>query len=152
MPTSDWTPNVADIGSQLRARTKDDTGAELGTFTAATRPTDTEVQALIPSGVSDVTMVVGSELPASVYGPAKDVAIIATAMRVELTYFPEQINRGGSPYAQLKQLFDDKIKQLAIAVARAESGDNADPSAPPKPVSSFPMTGDPYIVGRRTAW
>lgn len=150
MPTSDWTPGVDNIGATLRARTKDSTGNEVGTFNAATRPTDAQVLDEIASGVSDVALVVGNDIPTSTWADAKMVATLATALRIELTYFPEQINTGRSPYPQLKQLFDDKIKQLQAAVTKAESGDDTDPGAPLRPSFSFPQfQNDPTSFGRQ---
>jgi hypothetical protein len=153
VPTSDWIPSVDQVGAQLRARTKDKTGTEVGTFTGTTRPTDVQVTDLIEQGVRDVARVVGEDLPPQTLEDAKDVAVLATAMRVELSYFPEQINSGRSPYPQLKQMFDDSIKALQIEVAKEESGDTTDPGGPMKPKYDFNMmTPDPFIIGRWTRW
>lgn len=137
MPVSDWTPGLADVGAILRARTKDDVGNELGTFSATTRPTDVEVSALISQGVSDVAMVTGSDIPTSTWTDAKSVAALATALRVELSYFPEQINTGRSPYPQLKQLYDDMLKRLLTSIESA-GGDVPASGAPMKPSYNFP--------------
>jgi len=138
LPVSDWTPGLADVGAILRARTKDVVGNELGTFTVDTRPTDVEVSALISQGVADVAMATGSELPASVWNDAKSVAAFATALRVELSYFPEQINTGRSPYQQLKQLYDDMLKRLLTAV-ESSGGEVPASGAPMRPVYNFPV-------------
>ena len=149
MPTSDYAPSVDDIGALLRARTKDNTGTEVGTFNANTRPTDAQVSSEIQGGLDDVAMVVGTDIPQATFAYAREVAKIATALRVELGYFPEQVNTGRSPYPQLKQMFDDKIKMLLTAVEKAQSGDTTDPGAPLKPSFSFPqLQNDPTIVGR----
>lgn len=153
MPTSDWMPVVADVGNRLRARTKDTNGNEVGTFTADTRPTDQQCQALVLRATADVAMRVGAELPSAVWDDARSVASVRAAMLVEMSYFPEQIGTANSPYAQLKALYDDDIKSLILAV-EAAGGDviGNDPGAPLPPQGSFPMTGDPYIIGRGTAW
>lgn len=149
MPTSDYAPGVQDVGNVLRARTKDTNGAEVGTFTASTRPTGSQVEGLINKAVSDVARVVGSDIPESTWETALGVAAIRTAMLIELGYFPEQINSGRSPYPQLKDMYDTDLKELVAAVTRA-GGDPGESGAPMKPVGSFPMTGE--IIGRSTRW
>lgn len=152
MPASDWTPLVADVGAQLRARTRLKSGAEAGTFTDETRPTEAQAASMVSRGVGDVAMVIGNDIPQMLWDDAKDVAVIAAAMRIELSYFPEQIATGKSPYRELKELYDSRIKELKVAVQNVEAGGSADPGAPLKPVFNFDVTeGDPYIIGRRTA-
>jgi hypothetical protein len=151
VPTSDYAPVVQDVGNILRARTKTRAGAEVGTFNADTRPTDVEVEGLINRALGDVAMVIGSDTPAAVWDDAKSVVALRAALLVELGYFPEQLNTGRSPYPQLKVLYDDDLKNLVAAVTKA-GGDPGEAGAPMKPSYAFPMTGDPFIIGRRTAW
>jgi hypothetical protein len=152
VPASDWTPEVQDIANVLRSRTTDDNGVEVGTFNATTRPTETEVTGLIANGVSDVVNAVGADIPAPCQVDARYVAAISVAMLVELGYFPEQIGSGRSPYNALKDQFDDRLKRLAKCIENTNSGNAGGSEAVAKPVGSFPMTGDPFIIGRRTAW
>jgi hypothetical protein len=153
MPTSDWAPGVVNVGAILRARTKDRSQNEVGTFTADTRPTGDQVAVLIEQAVSDVVDVVGSDLPTPTWGSATYVAALSAAMQVELSYFPEQVGTGRSPYAQLKDLYDVRLERLRKAVIAERAGGNeVDPSAALAPSYDFPMTGDPFIIGRRTAW
>lgn len=153
MPASDWTPLVDEVGAQLRARTKTRAGAEVGTFTDETRPTDVQVATMITRGVGDVSMAIsGTEVPVALQADARDLAVIAAAMRIELSYFPEQINTGKSPYQQLKDLYDSRIKDFKSAVEAANAGPGVIAGAPARPVFHFDVTeGDPYIIGRRTA-
>jgi len=151
VPTSDYAPAVQDVANVLRARTKDTNGQEVGTFTAETRPTDAEVTGLITRALNDVAMVVGPDIPPLTFEDAKPVVALRAALLVELGYYPEQINTGRSPYPQLKDLYDGDLKNLVAAVTRA-GGDPGEAGAPMKPVGSFPMTGDPYIIGRATRW
>jgi hypothetical protein len=133
----------------LRARTRDTNGAEVGTFTANTRPTDAQVTELIAQSVSDVSSAVGPDIDAALWGDASYVAALGAALQVELSYFPEQIGTGRSPYEQLKELYDERLKRLEAAV---EAAGGVTPSAGPLPSYGFPMDGDRYIIGRRTAW
>lgn len=146
MAVDDFTPTVADVGAILRARTKDSNGNELGTFNEETRPTDTEVTALIAHGVRRVIAKVGSEIcegdgteaakerTTELYEDAKDLAAVATAMRVERSYFPEQIGTERSPYNALLEEYKESATELVTAVAdhcpgaEAESGMNQMPS------------------------
>lgn len=153
MPTSDWTPGVADVGAILRARTKDRSQNEVGTFTDETRPTDVQVQVLIEQAVSDIVDVTGADIPPATFNSARRVASIGAAMAVELSYFPEQIGSGRSPYPQLEALYNGRLKSLVAAVEAAGGttiGEGG--TALLGPAYSFPMTGDPLIIGRRTAW
>jgi len=129
---ADWAPTVAQVSSLLRARTKDNNMVELGTFTADTRPTAEQVGDLIPQAVGEVesrTGVLTDELePRGI-----NVAALYTAMLVELSYFPEQVRDGMSPYEQLKELFDGAMAGLLGAVLG---------NSPRKGLYSVPMTGD----------
>jgi hypothetical protein len=40
------------------------------------------------------------------------LAALGVALEVELTYFPEQVATGRSPYEQLKALYDERFKQM----------------------------------------
>lgn len=137
MPTSDWPVTVAAVGSILRARTRDTQGNELGTFTPDTRPTDAQVTSLISNAVGDLASAVGPDLPESLWAQAAVVATYKTAMLVELSYFPEQVATGRSPYEQLQGLYRDALKSLSIAVGEDVPGGSA--QIPSPPAYSFPL-------------
>lgn len=130
MPTSDWAPTVADVGAILRARTKDTNGVELGTFTADTRPTGTAVIALADLAVSDLVAEIGPDIPTELVPSARYLAALGTALMVELSYFPEDVAAGRSPYAELKALYDQRLVRLTDAVedATGEGGTGGSPS------------------------
>jgi hypothetical protein len=162
VPSSDWTPDVARLGSLLRARTRDSVGNELGTFTPETRPTDAEAASLISDAVDDVASLIGTDIPPAVWDTAKYVSALGAALLVELSYFPEQTTNGNSPYDKLKTLYDERLKQLLKLVESDEAGGASSagggglPGAPLEPVASFPVypTGiyDPSAIGRWTRW
>lgn len=152
MPTSEWTPDVQDIANILRTRTKDDNGVEVGTFDDNTRPTGDQVEGLIANGISDVANAVGSDIDPLCRPDAQYVAALSVAMLVELSYFPEQIGNGRSPYNSLKEQFDDRLKRLQNCINNSKNGDTGGAGSVSKPIGAFPMTGDPFIIGRRTAW
>src|SRR4051794_25646894 len=97
MAILDWRPLSADVGSILRARTKDRDGNELGDFTSSTRPTGQQVDTLVEVVVSDIEGQVGT-VPEELQPLARYVATVGTACLVLLSYWPEQIGDEGSPY------------------------------------------------------
>jgi hypothetical protein len=107
------TPTNTAIGALLRARTKDTAGNELGFFNNNTRPTDDEVAALARNGASHLINLVGVPIPDSMLGEAERLVALYTAMQVELSYFPEQVATGRSPYEQYRQLWLDAIGTAA---------------------------------------
>lgn len=114
---------MRDVGGILRTRTKDDHGNELGTFTDSTRPTAAQVAERLGSATNDVAEAVGMEVPAALVGRARSVAALGAALEIELSFFPEQIGTGRSPYEQLKVLYDDRLRRLVTA---AQSGGDED--------------------------
>jgi hypothetical protein len=105
--TVPWRPTVDDVAALLRARTKDASGAEVGTFTEATRPTDVEVEQLITNGCAKVASLVGWTIPDDGAPEAMHLAALVAACEVELSYFPEQVRTDRSAYTQLWQMFQD---------------------------------------------
>ena len=112
-----WLPLVDDVGELLRARTKDDQGNELGTFTDSTRPTKTEVEGYILKAAADLTSCAGDWLPETLYQTSRRVIATRAAMLVEISYWPEQINEDQSAYNQLKALFDEESGDLCRMAA-----------------------------------
>lgn len=107
-------PTVAQVAVYLRARTKNKSGVEVGTFTADTRPTDTQAQELIEQASLAIYTRVG--LVVGAMGTvATSLAAIRAAMLIELAYFPEQVRGEQSPYPQLKELYDEGMVSLVDA-------------------------------------
>jgi hypothetical protein len=145
----DWAPSAADVGAVLRSRTKDTNGNELGTFTAATRPTDDDVDALIATAVADVSAETGP-VPDEIQDAARRVTALRAACLVELTFFPEQINNGRSPYEQLKVLADDAFKRLTVQVGELQDGGELGDTEL-LPVFDFPVDAGGF-VGWASRW
>lgn len=122
MPTSDYTPSLAEVASLVRNRTKDDNGNELGTFTAATRPTDAQATVLIGMAAQAAENKIGSDIPAELFDNAKTLVAYKAAALIEATYYAEQIRSGRSPYEIYKNLFDEGLPILDTAVSVVESG------------------------------
>jgi hypothetical protein len=121
--TIPWRPAVDDVAALIRARTKDASGNELGTFTDKTRPTDAEVELLITNGCAKIASYVGWELHVDAQAEALHLAAIVTACEVELSYWPEQVRSDRSPFTQLWEMFVYDIGPFAnYAAALAPAG------------------------------
>lgn len=166
MPVSDYKPVVADVGAWLRARTKTRGGSEAGTFNPAiapdrdrTRPTSEEVQTLINDQFPTLAAVFG-EVPDSpdpnnpnAYREAvAKLASLGVALEVELTYFPEQVATGRSPYPQLLDLYDRRYKaMLSVLGLDKDASGEVDPGGAEGGFPSyggFPTTG----IGMEHPW
>lgn len=119
----DWTPTVEEVGRKLRARTIDKNGTERGTFTSETgstdrltRPSAEEVASIIEEETGALQGFVGWDMPPTLWSLAKSAALSRIAARVELDYFPEQIQSGRSPYEQYVADRDREEGRLISAV------------------------------------
>lgn len=110
---------------------------EVGTFNSDTRPTEEQVLVLINTAVEDLAAVVGTDLDESLWTRAATVAGYKASMLVELSYFPEQVARGNSPYAQIKELYDEFLKNFLRAVALKAPGEA--PGDVEAPSYAFPL-------------
>jgi len=123
-PVDPARPTVDQVALILRARTKDAQGNEVGTFDSDTRPTDLEVEAQIDAAMG----LVGVRFPSSDRLSAEQVvalqALVAyrAAMRVEKSYFPEQVQTDRSPYAQIREEYLEDLQGLLESVAAGGGG------------------------------
>lgn len=127
-----WAPTVADVGAILRARTQqalEDGGGEAGTFNANTRPTATEVQALIEQACADVTADLGTTTLGARCEPlAARATALSAAMLVELSYFPEQVASDHSPYDRLAEQQKLAAGRLERCVGSSSSDNEGEPA------------------------
>jgi hypothetical protein len=116
-----WAPDVQDVANLLRARTVNKNGSETGTFNGDTRPSDVEVQGLIDQAYNDVVDAIGQidVVPANLVNSVSSIITVGAAMMVELSYYPEQVGTGRSPYAQLAAQYKDKLCRLQDAIVSA---------------------------------
>jgi len=109
-------PSVTDVAVLIRARTKNQFGVELGTFTDSTRPSGAEVHSIIQQAATDVTGAVGEDFPDAFTDEVEALIALGAAMRIELSYYPEQVRSGRSPYPELKELYDGKLAALLLSM------------------------------------
>ena len=117
MSTTQGRPTVQDVANLLRARTKDDFGNEAGTFTDSTRPTSMAVDDHIDAAMA----LVCTRLPAldkidpDLLDAVAAVVAYRAALRVEKSYFPEQVQSDRSAYDQLREEYLDDLATLVDA-------------------------------------
>jgi hypothetical protein len=119
-----WVPSLPQVGGLLRARTKDDAGNELGTFTSATRPTAAEANELVQQAADTFLLRAGDDIPQQLWEESRRVVALRAAMLIELSYFPEQVTTGRSPYASYENLWceaygDQRNKGVLIQAIEA---------------------------------
>lgn len=118
-------PTVEKIAVLLRSRTTDENGTEVGTFTddGRTRPSAAQVRLLAAQAAGDVAARIGfQDLTGGLPQLATNVSAVRTAMLIELSFFPEQIESGQSPYEQFRDLYAEQLGFLAAAVDGDTSG------------------------------
>jgi hypothetical protein len=154
-PVSGLRPSLESVGARLRARTKlpNTGGTEIGTFDHRTRPTGSEVEELIDDAVLEVVGKIGTPTPGSkLEERARGAISLYTAMLVELSYFPEQVQSNRSPYPMLEKLYESRIKSL---IADAEQGSDDDGGGGGEGDSGSPANaywGFPDNVGGLVGW
>ena len=144
----DWAPDVQDVADLLRARTVEGgTGIEAGTFTGNTRPTSAAVQGLVDRASGEVVSGLGRAVPTKLESSARRVATLRAAMWVELSYFPEQIETGQSPYAEYKTLYTEGLTALQGEL-ETETGVDSVTGGSGMPVFGFPIDCSPLGEAR----
>lgn len=122
MLTADIGPTVEGVGALLRARTRDENGNELGTFTDQTRPTAAEVAGMLEQGAAEVRAALPADVRDDLAPQIESLMALATALRIELAYFPDQVAAGRSPFEQYRQLYQDGLRALSANVADNQPG------------------------------
>lgn len=147
-PKLEYEPTVDQVARKILSRTRDKYGNLLGTFNNDTAPTDLQVQEIISDTVTEIADVIGDDIPDALIDDAQNVASLRAAMQIELDYYADQVNTDRSPYNQLKELYDEALEKLAVAVTSAEDGEVVNSSPATRPSYSFPEHG----IGYGTVW
>lgn len=152
--TRAYRPLVGDVGELIRARTRNENGNLLGTFTATTTPTYEQVDRVIDTAMRKLEAKFGPDMAAELVGSASHVVALRAAMLVELSYFGDQIRTDRSPYAALEVLYKEALadwqlerKQLGIDGIPDTADDT---SAAGLPAYSFPVIGSECDWGEVT--
>lgn len=125
-------PTVEEVADLLRARTKDNAGQEVGTFNDDTRPTGDEVESHITTAMGlMVTRIPAVDFLPESYAPAvRSLTAYRAALRIEKSYFPEQVRSDRSAYEQLRQEYIDDLQALTDALASGADPDDPGWGAP----------------------
>lgn len=157
MPSSDYTPTLSDIGTVTRTRTRNQFGAELGTFSDDTYPSGDSVNTLIQNAVGYIEGFAAAgnvEIGAGCYDNAKSAIIYRVCFSIELGFYPEQITGDHSPYDQFLALYESAINQLARCLGINEPDDSGGSGTGKSndPETILPQFGFPLQVQTMTAW
>jgi hypothetical protein len=116
---------VAEVAAHIRARTKDNNGNEVGTFTDKTRPTEAQCEEAISAAVRFVHSRVGFVGKACVE-LARECVSLGAAAQIERSYFPEQSRGDRSVYTFLRDERDAGLEGLVHCVMGDLPGDDPD--------------------------
>lgn len=115
---ADYRPTVADLGALLRSRTLDDEGNELGTFTAATRPTADQAEDFITRSLALVTPRLGV-VPDRLADMAGAIVALRAGMMVERSLFTQEATPDQSAYQTLRDEYRDALADYDSALGEA---------------------------------
>lgn len=127
-----WTPTLGDVAILLRLRHVS-RGAQQTTFDATTDPTATEVTALIQNALDLVAGRVGQLLPEAVWGMAKRVVALRTALSIE----PGSRDFNEARLRELRAQYEEELPALIDAAQDAEDG--GDPGEVDDPTLADPI-------------
>jgi hypothetical protein len=155
MSTPAYIPTKEEVAALILSRTKDNFGHELGTFTADTRPTNTQADELTEMATNDVTTEFDTDLPTEAMPYVKEAIALRAAMLIERSYYSEQINSNHSAYNALREDYErlmgdgDTIGVIARAIEReAQEELTGEVPMTNNPSYSFPPADLRYGLGR----
>jgi hypothetical protein len=111
----DYKPDVHELGAIMRARTRNDLGKELGTFTEDTRPTSDEVESVIDQALALVSPRLGGAVADRLDDLARSIVTLRAAMMIEASYIPESDDNGGSAYDRYESQYTESLEAYDVA-------------------------------------
>lgn len=111
-------PTLDEVASMLRARTVDENGNELGTFTDTTSPTATQAQQLLDSAYDLVRLRIGriDDAEEETIEQAHTVVMLLAARLIETVYYPEQAAQNQSAATIYGEMYEEAVRDLANAI------------------------------------
>jgi hypothetical protein len=88
----------------------------VGTFTAQTRPTATQVELVVDQALADVQMRIGTDIPVVLHDAVAHVVAIRAASLIEASYMPEQTGNDNTVYINFRFQYAEQIGRLVTAV------------------------------------
>lgn len=160
MPTSEYTPSPDDVAVLLRSRTTDAGSNEVGIFTDTTTPKREQVELQIKEVVDEVYPKFGQHIPDALgeeknalRNAAKRAVTLGAAALIEISFFPEQVATGRSPYKLLQERFEKSVKDIEKGISDLASGDEpgTDDNSQVALFDGFPVDEGGF-VGWGTTW
>jgi len=111
---AEYKPTVDELASIMRARTTNELGAELGTFTDATSPTEEQAEQHLTEALSLVSPRLGGSVPARLKDLARSVVNLRAAMIVETSYVPNDDDESGA-YDRYEKQYDEALEAYDMA-------------------------------------
>lgn len=159
MPISEWTPEVREIATLVRARTKDRFGAEVGTFNEDTKPNGEQASEMIQSAVQELAPSFGQDIPDALRGErdelrrgAKTCVSLLAAMNIEMSLYPEQVSRNLSSYGALEARFRRLFPLIRDAIAEAGGATSGDATAGGSNRPSYEFEEERETTSFRERW
>jgi hypothetical protein len=112
-----YKPTPDELGAIMRARTKDDVGNELGTFTPDTRPTKAEAESAIDDALALVAPRLGGSVADRLQNLARSTVLLRAAMTVETSYTPNDDNESGA-YDRYEQQYKEALEAYDLAAGQ----------------------------------
>lgn len=138
MTTPAWAPVLEDVAAYVTSRTVDavtpGSDTPIGTFTADTYPTDTQVLRLVGTATAWVVNVTGDVVP-DLEETATDVAAMRAAALIELSY-PD---RDGDIDEVATVLLEQARAGRDELAAANRAGGGAGPNGTATPLGAFPV-------------
>jgi hypothetical protein len=141
-------PSVDDVALLIRARTKDSSGNEVGTFDDDTRPTETQVESQIDKSVALILIRLPpvEQLPPELVPAISAVVALEAACKIEKSYYPEQVRTDRSAHAQLYAEFLADLEALVLKAEQTVAGVYGASKIGMIPVESWTMMPQTSIV------
>jgi hypothetical protein len=135
----DFTPSSADVAALMFSRVAGEYSTTAD-FTTTTRPTLQQVQGMISLAAEHVGPLVGWSLNYRFHSAARFMVTLYSALLLEPGYWPEQ-SPDKSTWEQWKQLYDDGLPTLLLAIKEYGAGEEVGPDDDRlKPIWAFPAT------------
>lgn len=121
MPDDPLRPTTAEVAAVIHNRTTV-LGEEVGDFTTATNPSDTEVDDFIDHALAEVELQLPDTVPDREQPFAKRLVALRAAMMVEVSYDDDRTTNDTSTYARLKEMYDSGLALLLDALSDRDQG------------------------------
>lgn len=121
-----WTPETIEVAARMFARVMGETGP-VHDFEIDGRPSRAQAQEAVAEAVSLLAPQVGFDLDVEFHATARTLAILLSAMLLEPSYWPEDIDTPRSAWEQWEKLYETGLAALLVAIGEAGSGDEVGP-------------------------